>query len=809
MSIPTRFAAFLPGAICAKSAIEKRLGFARETVEGVAIAAPGRRWLASATDVLLLLAAHLLLLTPFTYFAPDQFVVLRVAFTVSPIACWAYLWWGWARGQTPGGRAWGVRVIADDGEPMTAGRAFKRVIGYAFVCLLLKIGLLPILFDPLRRGWHDRFAKTLVIDERAPAPDGAALRAAFAQARQIEDKARRARPLPAAPDFALARRGWPLILGAYLILSVALTWPVAPLWRTALAGDGGDAWVFVWNDWFFSHAIATGGPLLSTDLLFQGFQTPLLFHTMNWFDCALAWPLLRVFTPVETYNLLFLLTPALCAWGAYWLACSLTKARLASFIVAPVFGFSPYFMAHGQGHANLTSAQMLPIFAGLFYAALVCRRARYAVGAGVALALAGLCDWQYLLFGSVIAVALWMGVEASSVRAGQAFQLRRAGLALGALLCGGILLSPMLVPLVRESSTATYMNRSGQAGGFSATLRDWTRPGKFNPVLRAGKPLTPSNENDLTPGWCVLALCALGLLWRRKTAPYLWVGGVALVLAFGPYLVIGCNESLWTLAMGVPGNGLSPPWNTSVLVTLPHRFALDFSLPLFRERAVIEMPFSWLAPHVPMLKAFRVPARLAVVVLMCCVPLAATGLSRLFETLARRRRWLAPLAAVVVAALMGFEYLTYPFPTSEIKVPAFYQQIARDPRHYAVADVPVEMSQRYGGWQVVHGKATVVGIVSRCPPEAFELVARNPLLRALSTEVFQIPGHRDPTLPGPNFDYGPAIKELRAYNVRYLVMHKNRLTAGKGARIKAVASRLQLPVIFEDADTRVYQIATG
>ena len=776
---------------------------ASQTVEGVTPALPLRRWLASVTDVLILFVAHLLVVAPVVYLALDPFDITRLLVRLSSVACWAYLWWGWTRGQTPGQRAWKLRVVSRDGEPMTPGRALQRLLGYAFVCLTLKIGLLPILFDPLRRGWHDRFAGTLVLDARVPMPEPGAFRRALAACYGREALARRARPLPLVPDFAFARRGWPLVFAAYLALSVALTWPVARTWHSALAGDGGDSLVFLWNNWYFSHALATGAPLLHTDLLFYPFQTPLLFHTMNWFDCVLAWPLLHFFSPLEVYNLLFLLTPAWCALSSYWLACSLSKARWASFLVAPVFGFSPYFMTHGLGHANLTSAQMMPIFAGLFYAALVGGRARYAVGAGVALALAGLCDWQYLLFCGLIAVGLWTGVEWSLHRANRRFEWRRLGLATGALCCGLLLLSPLLVPLLRENQNATYMDKSKQAGGFGATFSSWTAPGKLHPILDPQKTLSVSNETNLTPGWCILILCAVGLLCRRRRLlPWLAVAAVAGVLAFGPTLTFRQSTFVLSLGLGAPGNAFNPPWNMEPMFTTTSQFALDFALD--KPSFIGEMPFSWLAPHLPMLKAFRVPARLGVIVLMCCAPLAALGLAWLFER--AQRRWLAALLGFGVASAIGFEYLAAPFPTKELRVPAFYRQIARDPARYAIVDVPLTTSSQFMGWQTVHGKPTLVGVTARVPPEAFDLVARNLVLRALSVEVYTTPRHQNNTAPALDFDSQPSLKELRQLKVRYIVLHKSQSDNFGYVRTEAVLTRLRLPVVFDDDDTRVYDL---
>ena len=780
---------------------------ASQTIEGVTLASPLRRWLASATDALMLLAAYLLAVAPLLYFLSDPFDALQMVLRFGPLVCWLYLWWGWSRGQTLGQTAWRVRIVTNDGEPLTAGRAFKRLVGYALVCLTLKIGLLPILFDPLRRGLHDRFAGTLVVDARAPAPDAQSLRRALVWAAHREAAARQNYPLPLVPDFAFARRGWPLVFAAYLALSVALTWPVARTWQSALAGDGGDSQVFLWNNWYFSHALAQGEPLTRTDLLFHPFQTPLLFHTMNWFDCALAWPLLKLFSPVEVYNLLFLLTPAWCALSAYWLACSLSRARWASFVVAPVFGFSPYFMTHGLGHANLTSAQMLPVFAGLFYAALVRPRKRYALGAGVALALAGLCDWQYLLFGGVIAAALWAGVEWSLRRAGRPFRVQRLGLALGALGCALSLLSPLLVPLLRENRNATYMDKSRQAGAFGATIGSWTEPGKLHPVFHPNRNMNGSNETYLTPGWCVLALCAVGLMLRRRhLLPWLCVAAVAWILAFGPILSLGQKALPVIIALGAPTNGLSPPWNAQMPFEVAKTLAISFSpnSPIFSA----EMPFSWLAPWVPLLKAFRVPARLGVIVLMCCAPVAALGLSWIFERLAARARWLPVMLGIGVASALSFEYLTWPFPTSALSVPTFYRRIARDPARYAVVDVPLTTSAQFMGWQTVHGKAMLVGVTARVPPEAFALVARNPLLRALSPQDFDLPGQPQPLRESlaPDFDYRPAIAELRRLDVRYLVLHKAMTTEAQREEIVALLNRLRLPIVFDDADTRVYDL---
>jgi len=57
----------------------------------------------------------------------------------------------------------GLRVRRIDGEPMSYGVAIRRhLLGYPLSILILGLGILPIVRDPRRQGWHDRIAGTMV-----------------------------------------------------------------------------------------------------------------------------------------------------------------------------------------------------------------------------------------------------------------------------------------------------------------------------------------------------------------------------------------------------------------------------------------------------------------------------------------------------------------------------------------------------------------------------------------------------------------------------------------------------------------------
>jgi uncharacterized RDD family membrane protein YckC len=82
--------------------------------------------------------------------------------------CWGVGYFGffWSTtGQTPGNRLLGIRVIdARTLAPPRPGRALRRFAGLVLAALPFCIGVLWILVDDRRRGWHDKFARTVVAD---------------------------------------------------------------------------------------------------------------------------------------------------------------------------------------------------------------------------------------------------------------------------------------------------------------------------------------------------------------------------------------------------------------------------------------------------------------------------------------------------------------------------------------------------------------------------------------------------------------------------------------------------------------------
>jgi hypothetical protein len=196
-----------------------------------------------------------------------------------------------------------------------------------------------------------------------------------------------------------------LALLVYGVIALALFPTVVAHLATAFAGDLGDppsqAWILAWD----VHALRTSPAHLYDANIFYPFHDVLAYQDTLLGLLPLAAPvLLLTGNAVLTYNLMFLLSFALCAWGAYLLARLLVGDTRAAFLAGLVYGFSPYRMVHLY-HLNLLSGMWIP-FALLCWERVRRGRRRYWLGVGVFFALQALSALYYAAFLAVALVVL-------------------------------------------------------------------------------------------------------------------------------------------------------------------------------------------------------------------------------------------------------------------------------------------------------------------------------------------------------------------------------------------------------------------
>jgi uncharacterized RDD family membrane protein YckC len=74
---------------------------------------------------------------------------------------WSYL----GGGRTPGMRLLGLRVVHEDGSRVELRDAAVRWVGLWASFLVFFLGVLWVIRDPRKQGWHDKMAHTLVLRE--------------------------------------------------------------------------------------------------------------------------------------------------------------------------------------------------------------------------------------------------------------------------------------------------------------------------------------------------------------------------------------------------------------------------------------------------------------------------------------------------------------------------------------------------------------------------------------------------------------------------------------------------------------------
>lgn len=569
------------------------------------------------------------------------------------------------------------------------------------------------------------------------------------------------------------------VLLGYTLLTLLFTYPMVLHMGSRLIGVGGDGWQNVWNLWWTKKALLDlhTNPF-HTDYLYYPQGTSLYFHTLNIFNGFLSIPLQDMFGLIFSYNTIVLFSFVFGGYGAYLLTHYLVRNRTAAFISGMVFTFSPYHLAHTLGHMQLIALEWLPFFVLFLIRTVEERSSRNALCAAFFLFLTSLCDWYYvmylLLFTLLTAVYyLWTSKNREAAR----------DITVRLVLTGIIFVvldAPILLPMLSEARSERYMITSLESSiAFSADLLSFFVPAQSHPIW--GKQVVGWRdkfaegyvENTVFMGYTALVLGLLGA-WKKRPKSRFWLYSLAFffIMALGPILHI---------------NGQT-------------RFT-DYQLP-------IVLPYALFYSIVPFVKAARSVSRMSVMVMLSLAVLVGLGLSWLLSTTGDKRLWgklsWSDITAVLAAFLIGFEFLSIPFPMAQPdQVPAFYRTLAEDPGEYAVLDLPNvanpalgRISLRYMAYQTVHNKPMFGGDVARDP---WYPLGDTAILRYLLRPRDEQP---------PDIIHRLDVRSLSPLGFKYIVVHKSLLAKSDYGIIRQRLAALFYPdePFWEDKEVLVYRL---
>ncbi len=410
----------------------------------------------------------------------------------------------------------------------------------------------------------------------------------------------------------IRRPGWPARVAVLLVPALIYTalgmLRLAPAWRapTRLTQCGcGDAGFTMWYLGWMQYALGHGHNPLFTDWLFYPSGVNVMWNVSLPLPGFLLSPLTAEWGVIFSYNVLVVVAFAGTATSAYLVLRRWAPWPPAAFAGGLLYGFSPYMIGQGLGHAHMLLLLLIPIMLLLLDELLVRQRVRFWITGPLlgVVAVAQLLTAEELLasavlIGAVGAIAL-MVLFPSRIRIRLPHAL--AGLALAAvtaLVLAAVPLKYQLTGPQRLTGTVSSPDL------YRADLLSWIVP---SGLVHFASPAaldvsarfsgnTAENGSYLGLPLLLTALAVVVLLWRRRPVVR-WAGLTLLavmVLASGRSLRVGGHET------GLP---------------LPFR--------------VVE--------HVPLLESL-VSVRLASYAVLLCALLLAVGMDGLRGWVRTRRR---------------------------------------------------------------------------------------------------------------------------------------------------------------------------
>jgi len=546
----------------------------------------------------------------------------------------------------------------------------------------------------------------------------------------------------------------------FICLTLVITYPLPFQLATHLAGDDYDVWARPWVTWWTKTAIREGRSLYHTNMLFYPLGVSLVYHSFSHINTAIALLLEPLIGYIAAHNVTVLLAYLLSGFNMYVLGKHITDNIGAGLVAGLIFAFSTYHIDQSS-HLIILTTQWIPLWIlSVIHLSHDEHPLRHALLAALFLALTALSSWHLLLFS-----VLWLGFYLAYLLVWERERLSWPTLrALGLMgVVALMLVSPLLFPLLMDLPSS--QGGLGGVGQPDNTAEEWMQvPYRGENAIDVLAFFVPSRRHPLLGPFVEPLHQHIG---RRQV----FLGYVPLVLALLGVVKYRRKACFWALS------------------TLAF-FSMSLGAYIRFNGVLSEQPLQpWL---LPLARFVRDPTRLTVMTTLGLALLAALGVAWLVRKV---RRSTQVLVVVGLSVLVLFEYLPWPFPTTPISIPAFYEQLQQETDSFAIADVPVrqlEARRLYMFYQIVHQKPIVEGIVARTPPDAYAFVDQHPIISAFA----------DSDKGSPGDDVSRHLTSLADAGVRYLILHLRFLTAQQIERW-----RLYLPYapFYQDDQIIVYR----
>jgi hypothetical protein len=543
------------------------------------------------------------------------------------------------------------------------------------------------------------------------------------------------------------------ILGAFAVVTVALTWPLAA--HTADHVIGAMYYWDAYTNTMLMGARARGALGIGPGGIYENYFfapiTDTIAFNENLFGLSLLFLPFYLISgnPLLAYNAVLLLSLVLTGHFTFLLVRRLSGSGLAGFVAGVAFAFCPY-AAFEIGRIQLVATQWIPLFFLLLHRAFDEKRLRDVIGVGVSYALqVGTCLY-YAMFMLPLVLAMGGMLLWRSRPLPRRFLLQFG--ATGALTLA--LVAAMIFPYFGTRRRFSLIRTEDFAQDFDGKLSFLLNVHPTNKLLtflhHVPATAVGAHEEIAFPGFTIALLAALALAGALVTGFARQPQGVArkLLIAYPICVALGAACAwLATIAAHDFAAGMAVVIAAGVLW---HRFTpgapllrgpialwiwmLPLSLLLFLgiapfehgERAVRGL-YYYLHTYVPGWSGIRKVSRQAILTSFCFVVLAGMGAALL---LGKLRPWAQRGLFALLLGLVLAEFNTAPVVIVSVPagdgVPRAYRHIARQRGTAPIGVLPAHWGKhRFSGQRglalhnylaLYHGRRTLNGKSSWIPP---------------------------------------------------------------------------------------------
>lgn len=484
------------------------------------------------------------------------------------------------------------------------------------------------------------------------------------------------------------------------ILIVVMTWPtVLYVFRTDvfwLPIDSGDTFIKVWEAWYLERILENPANYSHTTMSFYPDGMSLSYHIFTVPHMILQ-RLLQMMMPVSNaYNAASLIIIASGSFAAYVFILHLTGSRWASLFGSIVFGFSGYIVGRSP-QPDHTFLVFFPLALYCLHRALQERRWRFVFFCAAltsCVAFTGMYMFVCLLM-TIGAFACYFALHRWRDRRFWQQVLLLCSL-VGAV--GLLRVAPMLAT---SEAFDAVLDKGGGIEQETDLLQYfinyvnplWNRLITNRVTTSIVQLPTPGRWNGSYLGYVPLLLIGLGLMhnkFRRLMLPWLLLSAPFLALRLGSVLTI---------------NG----WQTGIL--LPKHFLNEVFPALFQ--------------------AFYSPDHFHIGTLTPLAVMSSYGVLALLEKMPARRPSLVVLVLVGLLAVEYYRSPEQPRLVSQEEI-AFLDWLgAEENQDIRLINLPMNRgnSKQYLLYQTLSGYPQAEGLATRTPPEAYDYIRSNLLLR--------------------------------------------------------------------------------